>query len=412
MNIFKQYQGLRKEIYVLFFARIVTCLGSMVFPLTTLILSNKLHMSASMIALLFLILSIVQLPFTYIAGHIADHYNKRNILIFCDSITIVCFFITGIIPLSMISVILIFTASIFAAIESPVFDALISDLSQNQEREKAFSLTYMGDNLGLVLAPTLAGFLFAKHLNLVFFIDSFSTLISTLLIFFFIKDVTVSHNENKDDYEKREEHISVLRVLKERKAIVWFIICIIFTQIVYSQFNFLMPLNFESLYGENGAAIFGTVTSVNAIIVIFATPVVTYISQKLGDVEKKLIGVILITFSLSMYIFIQNQMVMYYVSMIIFTFGEIYNTLGGQPYMSKRVPASHRGRLTSLLNISVNFSVTVSQNIIGYLIDSYSFVFVWTVIAIIGFITIVMIIYLKHIDKKEYPLLYNKNGIS
>lgn len=55
-KIFKQYKGLRRELYVLFFGRIVTSLGAMIQPLLTLILSSKLHFDAASIALLLLFL--------------------------------------------------------------------------------------------------------------------------------------------------------------------------------------------------------------------------------------------------------------------------------------------------------------------------------------------------------------------
>ena len=79
MNIFKQYSGLRREMYVLFFGRIVTNLGSMVFPLLTLILSNKLHMDAASIASLLLFMSIAQFPTIYVAGYLADHVTLLRV---------------------------------------------------------------------------------------------------------------------------------------------------------------------------------------------------------------------------------------------------------------------------------------------------------------------------------------------
>ena len=45
VNQIKRYRGLPKEIYVLFAARIVNSLGAFVFPLLTLILTEKLGRS-------------------------------------------------------------------------------------------------------------------------------------------------------------------------------------------------------------------------------------------------------------------------------------------------------------------------------------------------------------------------------
>ena len=57
MNLLNQYRGLRKEVYVLFFGRVVTNLGAMVWPLLTLIMNQKLGMSASLVAVVSVIAS-------------------------------------------------------------------------------------------------------------------------------------------------------------------------------------------------------------------------------------------------------------------------------------------------------------------------------------------------------------------
>lgn len=55
---------------------------------------------------------------------------------------------------------------------------------------------------------------------------------------------------------------------------------------MYAQFNYLLPLNMGALYGAEGAEIFGVMTSVNALVVILATPVVTTFSGGFGMFER------------------------------------------------------------------------------------------------------------------------------
>ena len=55
-KLFNQYRGLRRENYVLFFGNIVTNMGSMVWPMMTLILDRKMGMNAGDIALLLMLL--------------------------------------------------------------------------------------------------------------------------------------------------------------------------------------------------------------------------------------------------------------------------------------------------------------------------------------------------------------------
>ena len=50
MKLISQYRGLRREIYILFFGKMVTSLGSMIWPVMTMILSQKLGFSAAEIS--------------------------------------------------------------------------------------------------------------------------------------------------------------------------------------------------------------------------------------------------------------------------------------------------------------------------------------------------------------------------
>ncbi|MEG1463080.1 MAG: MFS transporter, partial [Anaerorhabdus sp.] len=180
--MFSHYKGLRREMYVLFFGRIVTNMGALIWPMLTLILTNKLGYSAGQVATIMLVMTFVQIPFTLLGGKLADHFNKRNIIIFCDLVTVTCYFILGFIEVSFVFVVLFFTAGLFASIEWPCYDALVADLSTSADREKAYSLNYLGANIGLVLAPTIGGFLFENYLNIAFIVNAISTLSSTILI--------------------------------------------------------------------------------------------------------------------------------------------------------------------------------------------------------------------------------------
>ena len=92
-------------------------------------------------------------------------------------------------------------------------------------------------------------------------------------------------------------------------------------------------------------------TSLNGFIVIIGTPILTKCASSLSDTAKLLTGQLLVCTALSMYIFIQGIIPMYYISMILFTLGEIITTLGSYPYLTRRIPASHRGRISSLVHI-------------------------------------------------------------
>lgn len=407
MKYIRQYMGMRKELYILFWGRVVTNMGALIWPMMTLILKNKLGYSAVQIAAILMILGFVQLPFTLIGGKLADRFNKRNLIIVCDLVTVVSYFICAFLPMSEKLIPLLALAAIFAQMEWPSYDALVADLSSAEDRDRAYSLNYLGMNLGLVLAPTIGGFLFANHLSLAFLISSVATFSSTILIFFFIKDVTPVKTEAvSGQYEKMRDGHSIWRVLWEKKLLILFMLCGGVWMLVYSQFNFLLPLNLEQIYGEQGAVLFGTLTSVNAFVVIIGTPILTKVMERIRDVERLLIGQLLVVLGFSAYAFAQNILVVYFISMIIFTVGEICETLGRQPYLTRRIPASHRGRFSSVYSIFGGAFQLSGQQIVGSMADGMPMQTVWMFIVLIGIVNIAGYAILRQRDKKVFSLLY------
>ena len=93
---------------------------------------------------------------------------------------------------------------------------------------------------------------------------------------------------------------------------------------------------------------------------------------------------------------------------IIFTIGEILGSISKTPYLTKRIPETHRGRVLSITTSCAGLIGVLSNYIIGTLIDYYTFSTVWIIIAVIGlFVMILYSIYLR-LDKKAYSGLYTK----
>ncbi len=119
-----------------------------------------------------------------------------------------------------------------------------------------------------------------------------------------------------------------------------------------------------------------------------------------------LFGEIFITCGLSMYIFVQGNIPMYFAAIIVFTVGEIFMTIGLYPYMTKRIPATHRGRIASVHTIFTTLFQACAQTGVGFMFDHLAVRLVWSAVGFIGTVCIVMIAVLRGRDKKAFPLLY------
>ncbi|WP_339364605.1 MFS transporter, partial [Vallitalea maricola] len=184
-NMFSQYKGLSKSAYVIFYARIITNMGAFIWPLLTLILSRKIGYSALTISYISVGIGVLFIPANIIGGKLADKYNRKKLIIIFDLISVTFFISCAFVKPGNLMTILFAIAGIFANIEGPAFEALIADVSKPQEREKVYSLSYLGHNLGFMVGAAIGGFLFENYLSLAFIIDGLTTLTSTILIIVF-----------------------------------------------------------------------------------------------------------------------------------------------------------------------------------------------------------------------------------
>ena len=410
MKLLDQYRGLRREIYILFFGKIVTGLGSMVWPVMTLLLSQKLGFSASEIAYFFIASSIMMLPASLIGGRLADRYNKKRLIVICDSVSIIGYIVCAFIPLGLHTVIIFIFSGILQNVEYPAYDALFADLSATKDRERAYYLDYLGGNLGLVLSPTIAGLLFKDFLWLSFLISAVSIAISTVMIGVLIKNITpVEDDSEESEYQEKQEGVSIFKVLKANPLLLFYIIGTAFYYAAYGEYGYIMPLDMAAVHGDDGAVIFGTVSSLNCITVVVFTPIITKLFSKMRDTGKIITGRILAFAGYAIFLLLIGFIPGYYAAMLVFTWGEIFSTVSEGPYVSTRIPASHRGRINGFMTVIATGIGVAVDFAVGHLYDGAGSLWTWVLILGVITVSIVAAVILKVRDKKVYPKLYKSS---
>ena len=388
---FGRYKGLRKEIYVLFFARIINSVGAFVYPLMTLILTDKVGLSEDNAGLFISLLALVQGPIMLLGGKLADKLGRLRLAVVFQFLGAVAYLVCGLLPPSHEMVIMIAVASCLYALSYPALDAMAVDLTQAGQRKEAFALLYMGFNLGFAIGPLLAGLLYENHLSLLFFGDAATTIIATVLVCIFVRETLPGKQAKTDEAPELEREMqgSVFRVLWQRKILIVFAFIMLVFQFVYIQWSFGLPLQVNARF-ENGAAIYGWLASFNGVIVIVFTPLIATLIRRWRVMIGTALGGLLYAVAFGMMIFIRT-LPAYFISVFTLTLGEIVMTIDSQAFVADFSPSSHRGRLTSMINFISGAGRMLSPMIIGAVIAASTLKSAWVVVAsaaMIGSITL------------------------
>lgn len=395
MKLFDQYKGLRKEVYILFIGRIVTRFGSMVWSMLTLILNQKLGFSAAQVSVFLLVSSIVTMLVSLLGGKLADRFNKKHLIVIFDCISIALYLVCAFIPMSQLTVAFIVIAAAGQWAERPAYDALVADMTRSDDRERAYALQYLGTNIGMMVAPTLAGFLFKDYLPLLFVICSVSIGISTVLIGLRVKNIKPVVEPDKL-LEKRRDGVSVWTVLKDNKIFFLFFAAFGLYSAGYTQYNYLMPLDLGRIYGEDGALLFGTVSSTNCIIVVLFSTVILTLFKKVRPAWKILVAEMLLISGFLVFLIFIEFIPAYYIAIVLFTFGEIFATMGASPFLASHSPASHRGRISSLNTVIENLTSSLMLLAVRGFYDNSGYVSAWLfvigIMVVSAVLTVIMIV--------------------
>lgn len=415
-QLITQYGGLKKEIYILFIGKLVTAMGSFVWPMLTFFLTTKLGLSDGTSTLIIATSSVLSFPAALLGGKLADRFSRKSIIILFDCMTVSLYLLAAVLPLTIGTAVLLFLAGLFQTIESPAYDALNADYSTSAQREKAYSLSYLGFNLGFIVGASVSGILFENFLRLAFCINGIAIFISTVLIIFFVhsknaisEDASMLQ-ESYSEYELPvDDKIPVLKILRQRPVLIGMLLVGCIASMPSNLVGILLPLQLKDSLGEAGATLYGYLNSLNGFVVIVFTPILTVLLKKLTEIPKTIIGLLLFIAGTALFS-LETATLILFVGMFVFTLGEVVTVLGSNPYNSRRIPASHRGRVGGISSVVYSVFSSVTQYLISFMLMAMgsNYRMIWMVFIVCGLVAAGLYGLMYGPDKRSFPKLYER----
>lgn len=402
-SLLDPYRGMPKEIYVLFISRIINAMGCFVMPLLTLILTEKIGLSKEMSGAYLSAAGLIFMPAAMIGGKLTDIIGRKKVIIIFDFLSALLYIICGFMNPSINMIYVLMLASMSMFIAGPAHDALIADLTTPENRDGAYALSYMGWNMGFAIGPIIGGLLYKNHLPLVFIGDAVTALISLSLILIFIKEtIHLTKQELKGEsrtLETREEG-SIISVLLKRPILIYFAFCTFGYNFVYSQWSFMMPIHSQQNFLSLGAKYYGLMAGFNGVVVMFFTPLVTKMSENTKHIRKMIYGGLLYAVGFGM-LGILNTLPFFFVSVFIFTLGEIILAISIAPFIANHTPMSHRGRMNSVLPIIFGMGYTLGPVTMGKALGYISIESAWLILGLVAIISSIFMFGLERYDEKK-----------
>lgn len=394
-SVIHSYIGLPKEIYILFISKIINSLGRFIGPLLTLILTKKIGMSSTEAGALITIAMVLQAPCVLIGGRLADTLGRKKVICIFFGLSALTFLSCTFMPVTKLLAYSLIIGACFSSFSGSAYDAMITDYTDVHNRQAAFSLLYMGTNVGAAIAPVVGGLLFKSHLKILFLGDAVTTFIAVILIILFVHEheSVRKRQEQVDEYNETVKQ-NVFVVLRETPILIIFALILSIYSFVYEQFGFGIPLGMDSVFGDRGAELFGMVSSINALIVIFFTPFLIHITKSMK--VKNVLAVGGLSYAgCFMVMAVSSHLYGYIVGIVLLTIGEILCAVNAAAFVANIAKSTHLGRINSVVSIIREMGTCLSPIVIGSMLDVITIQQAFMVVGIIAMVGAMLMFGLK-----------------
>lgn len=383
--ILEKYRRLPAPVYFLTLAALINAAGSFVRVFLTMILTDKLGFSTDLAGFVVMIAIALYVPGSLLGGKLADSAGRKITFLLFSALSAAAYAATACLRGEEKAIPLILAAVLFTSAAAPAATAMLMDLTDAKSRKTAFSLYYIGGNLGFSLGLLAAGFLYQRHYHLLFWSNALAILIPMTLIAILVGETLSSpHEPGSVPTHERPFNAGTARLFFKDPYLAGCAAAGILYSLVYSQASFSLPLLLTDLFRSRGAAYYGYLMSANGITVILLTPLLSAVTSRLRSISNLSLAGLLFACGFGMILF-SRAMPLFLLSTLVWTAGEILNAVNLNVFLAEHAPASHRSRFYALYNSIAGAGQSLGPWLCGLFLLRFALAWVWPIAFALAF---------------------------
>ena len=379
-------------------------MGSFVFPLLTLYLTEQRDFSKSNTGWVLGIGCIGLLLGNFFGGWTTDKWSRKGTLIsglFVNAIGfgLLVFEWPGWAHYSAFLFVGYFGSGLF----NPAANSVIADLTDESQRQFAYTTQYISANLGMALGPLLGGFLYEIAYSLVFIGDVISSLACAFLIYVGVVETRFLAIQADDN--QVEEAVSRPVSFQPGLAVL-FTLTYFFLICPLMGLEFAVPLLVKEVF-HRPAQYVGLIYTINAVCILALGLYFEKQARNKNECVAMIVsgvfwgtGLLILCIGYSLWALI--------ICTFVWTVGEMIASIVVPTFISKRVAPATKGRYLSLIDIVRSLSQVICLVSLGYVweyIGPFTVVVVVTTLPFIGIVAYGAIYYFGGSAVQNVPKL-------
>jgi MFS family permease len=366
------FHAFPRQYWLVAFGALVSSAGSaLVWPFQFIYISRTLGLNLTTVGTLITLSSATGLVVSFLAGDLADRLGRKPVMIAAQAAQGVGWLLMAtahsyvgfLIPLMLLSG------------SQPVYsvgsDAMMADLVPPDQRARGYAVMRTLNNVGIALGPALGGFIVSRSYALAFHGAAIVLLAYAL---FLLAAVRETLHATRSRAEAAAPAAGFRQVFQDRGYMAFTVLVtlgmtaplMLWTLLpVYTKQAFQFP---EHLYGW--------LPITNALMCVFVQYFVTEFTRRHRSLSMLTLGMLVYAVGVGS-VALMNGFWGFWISMVIFTFGELIVMPTGTAYVANRAPKALRGRYMSLYWMTWGLARAVAPVTGGFLNDRISPHAIW-----------------------------------
>ena len=375
-SIKKTYHGFPSLFWVIVFTSFIDSIGStLLFPFFALYITEKFGVGMTQAGILIGMSSLAGIIGSTIGGALTDRFGRRRLILFgliFSAISSLSFGLANDINLLYFLVILV---GLLSRVAAPAQDSMMADILPENKRQEGFGITRVVFNFSWIIGTAIGGLMAEKSFFALFLTDAILSGLVALILYFKLPETQPAHHKEAKKNEPLQKTFADYRIVLRDAGYISFTVAGILSLLVYQQQYSSLPVYLRDMhnispkyYGEMIA-----LTGLEVVLLQF------WISRKIRKFNPFLTMTIGVMFFMAGFTLIGlvRDLRMFYLVMIIITFGEMIVFPTNRVIATGFAPEDMRGRYMAIYDLGWTLPATIGPAAAGLILDHYDPNYLW-----------------------------------
>ncbi len=397
-RIRRTYTAFDPQLWVLLAGTLINAIGfSLIFPFLTIYLTEQLGLSLTTVGGLITLNAAAGTVAQAIGGSLADQLGRKVMMatsMLASSLVIAGMGFARAFPI-VLGLVLVhgFVDPLF----QPASQAMIADLVEPARRADAYGLLRVANNLGVVLGPSIGGFIAARSYLALFLAAAVSGVIFFVILVAFTRETKPEAPTAGTGADPPVHEEGYRQVLQDRTFLA-FCLAAGLIVVVYSQMWTVFPVYLKRYFGipENR---YGLLMAMNATLVVTTQFAVTRVTNRFSRPKAMAFGALLYTLGVGA-VGWSHTYLQFALNVVVVTLGEMVFIPTSAAYVADLAPPHLRGRYMGMRALASGAGFGIGPLLGGLLSDRLGAMRAWPMMLGLGLIAVVGFLGLERIGHR------------